>query len=499
MNPLTTAPPQRPASSGSETRDSWRAFTGPRRPEFTAPDLHETTTSRAVHVELINFLTSRTVRTMTAWGLAVLLTPVALTPALVVTAMILTGRWLIDLVEPTGIHGAAVRPHWRRELDFTVALLALFYVVPIPVATPSVLLFLATNLILQETWHRIPARTHQQSRRMIDAVPVHTTHVVIVGTGDNARAIADSILDEPTTATSVIGFLDFQDRGLWRYRDIPLIGQPTDLEEIVRLGQVDAVFFAMDAADFGRARPVLAQAEAMGVPVIALPELYQPQVARTLPAFMSGLAGFQYHTASVNRIALFLKLALDKLGAAFGLILLAPVFAAVAAAIKLDSRGPVFFRQVRVGLNGRPFRMLKFRSMYTDAEERRKQLLDQNEHSGPVFKMANDPRITPIGRIIRKFSLDELPQLVNILSGQMSLVGPRPPLPREVIEYEPWQRRKLSVKPGLTCLWQVNGRNTIDFEDWMRLDLEYIDNWSLLLDVKLIVRTIPAVIKGTGV
>ena len=151
-----------------------------------------------------------------------------------------------------------------------------------------------------------------------------------------------------------------------------------------------------------------------------------------------------------------------------------------------------------MGLNGRKFRMYKFRSMYQGAEEHLDELKDQNEMTGPVFKIANDPRITPVGRFIRKYSIDELPQLFNVSKGEMSLVGPRPPVYREIAEYQRWQRRRLSMRPGITCIWQVSGRNDICFDEWMELDLQYIDNWSFWLDLKLLFKTIPAVLAGKG-
>jgi len=169
-----------------------------------------------------------------------------------------------------------------------------------------------------------------------------------------------------------------------------------------------------------------------------------------------------------------------------------------AALIKGTSRGTVLFRQTRVGLNGRKFTLFKFRSMYHDAEARKAALEDRNEMSGPVFKIRYDPRITPVGKWIRRFSIDELPQLWNVLRGDMSLVGPRPPIPEEVRKYERWQRRRLSMKPGITCLWQVSVRNGIDFEDWMKLDLAYIDTWSLRLDALILLRTVPVVLTARG-
>jgi lipopolysaccharide/colanic/teichoic acid biosynthesis glycosyltransferase len=171
---------------------------------------------------------------------------------------------------------------------------------------------------------------------------------------------------------------------------------------------------------------------------------------------------------------------------------------AAAIAIKIDSRGPVFFKQTRSGINGKTFKLWKFRTMENDAEKKKAELLEKNEMSGPVFKISDDPRVTKVGRFLRKYSIDEFPQFLNVLRGDMSLVGPRPALPSEVAGFEPWQHRKLSVKPGLTCLWQADGRNSIDFEDWMKMDLKYIDNWSLWEDTKIIARTIPTVLKGSG-
>jgi exopolysaccharide biosynthesis polyprenyl glycosylphosphotransferase len=191
---------------------------------------------------------------------------------------------------------------------------------------------------------------------------------------------------------------------------------------------------------------------------------------------------------------------MDFVGAAILLLFVLPIMAVAAVLIRLSSPGPVLFRQQRAGLNGQPFTMLKFRTMVTNAEQLKQELAALNEMSGPVFKVTNDPRITPIGRFLRKWSIDELPQLLNVLRGEMSLVGPRPLPVDEVRRFDdPAHRRRLSVKPGLTCLWQVSGRNDVkDFKEWVRLDLEYIDNWSLWLDLKILLRTIPAVFAGTG-
>jgi exopolysaccharide biosynthesis polyprenyl glycosylphosphotransferase len=209
-----------------------------------------------------------------------------------------------------------------------------------------------------------------------------------------------------------------------------------------------------------------------------------------------GYLHFVTHAPAPHQKAI--KRLFDISSSAAALVALSPLLLTVAALIKLTSRGPIFFKQKRVGLHGKPFEMLKFRSMVINAEELKEKLAALNEQTGPVFKMKNDPRITRIGRFIRKYSIDELPQLLNVLRGEMSVVGPRPPLPKEVEKYAAWQRRRLSVRPGLTCIWQVSGRNQISFEEWMYLDMQYIDNWTLMTDLSLILRTVPVVVTGRG-
>jgi lipopolysaccharide/colanic/teichoic acid biosynthesis glycosyltransferase len=199
---------------------------------------------------------------------------------------------------------------------------------------------------------------------------------------------------------------------------------------------------------------------------------------------------------SLRRVA---KRFIDIVVSSVGLLILLPVFALIVIAIKLTSKGPVFYRWRVVGEGGCPITSYKFRSMHKDADKRKADLLAHNEMAGPVFKMTHDPRITSLGRILRKYSLDELPQLWSVLKGDLSLVGPRPPLQSEYQQFSDWQRQKVSVKPGLTCLWQVSGRNQIsDFDDWVQLDLKYIREWSLALDFKILLKTIPAVVLGRG-
>jgi exopolysaccharide biosynthesis polyprenyl glycosylphosphotransferase len=197
-----------------------------------------------------------------------------------------------------------------------------------------------------------------------------------------------------------------------------------------------------------------------------------------------------FETKDEKVIYIYLKRIIDLVCSLIGIIALSPVFLIVGIIIKLDSKGSAIFSQKRVGKGGKEFKMYKFRSMVVNAEELKEKLLHQNEMSGPMFKMKDDPRITKIGRFIRKTSIDELPQLINVIKGDMSLVGPRPSLPKEVAKFEPWMMRRLDVKPGLTCYWQVSGRNNIDFDDWMRLDIKYVQDRSIKLDMKLIFKTV---------
>jgi len=221
-------------------------------------------------------------------------------------------------------------------------------------------------------------------------------------------------------------------------------------------------------------------------------------VARVELEELEGIPFLTFTTTPSNESQLALKRLLDVAVSMLLLLLALPVIGIAAIAIRLSSPGAVLFKQKRMGLNGRVFTLFKFRTMFEDALERRGEVTHLNQMTGPVFKAKSDPRITAVGRVLRKFSLDELPQLWNVLKGDMSLVGPRPPIPEEVAAYHRWHRRRLSMKPGLTCLWQVSGRNDVDFDRWMKLDLQYIDNWSPSLDLKILLRTIPAVLSGRG-
>jgi exopolysaccharide biosynthesis polyprenyl glycosylphosphotransferase len=255
----------------------------------------------------------------------------------------------------------------------------------------------------------------------------------------------------------------------------------------------------VDKGELGRFEDVFLLCEEVGVKTRLVLDFFPHVLARVELEELEGTPLLTFSTTPEDDLAFLLKRSLDvALSVAIGVVSIVPL-AVAAVLIKLTSRGPVLFRQTRCGLNGRPFTLLKLRTMVEGAESRLGDVRHLNEHDGPVFKAAKDPRVTWFGRLIRRFSFDELPQVWNVLKGEMSLVGPRPPLPEEVARYERWQRRRLSMKPGVTGLWQVSGRNDItDFDEWLQLDLAYIDNWSLSLDAKILLRTIPTVLSGKG-
>ncbi len=239
--------------------------------------------------------------------------------------------------------------------------------------------------------------------------------------------------------------------------------------------------------------------EAVGLDVTILSDLFEAQRAKLSYHEVLGSPAMSFRSYQLPPLwALAVKRGVDILGAVLGLVITLPLWLVVAAAIKLDSPGPVFFVQKRSGLHGRTFPFPKFRTLARDAERNLAGLREYNEVTGPVFKMTNDPRVTRVGHFLRRSSIDELPQLISVLLGQMSLVGPRPPIPGEVDQYELFQRRRLSIRPGLTCLWQISGRSSLSFEEWVRLDLLYIDQWSLLLDLRILLKTVPAVLTARG-
>jgi len=322
--------------------------------------------------------------------------------------------------------------------------------------------------------------------------------VLIVGLNPRAEEIASVIRAHPYWGLSVLGFVAVQPDERREVDGVPVLGTADDLPGLLEREVVDEVLFVLSSRQLDEFEDALLLCAELGIRArlaLSLPHLK----ARVVLDELEGTPLLTFTTTPGAPFPMFLKRVIDIGVAGVGLVVLAPLLLLVAAAIKLGSRGPVLFSQVRCGLNGRRFMLYKFRTMVQDAEARREEVAHLNEVDGPVFKSRRDPRVTAVGRVLRRLSLDELPQLINVLRGDMSLVGPRPPLPEEVEHYERWQRRRLSMKPGLTGLWQVSGRAELgDFNQWIALDLAYIDNWSLWLDLKILLKTIPAVFSTRG-
>jgi exopolysaccharide biosynthesis polyprenyl glycosylphosphotransferase len=319
----------------------------------------------------------------------------------------------------------------------------------------------------------------------------------VVGSGDLARDVVTTVEEHPEWGMQFAGHI-LDGQGAGNPKPEFVLGTLGQLGQILDDNVIDEVIFAVPRERLAHIEGAFLLCQEQGASARVCLDLFDVRGSHMAMGDLDGLPMLSFTSAPTDEVALLFKRAFDVLSSGMALLLLSPAFLATAVAVKLDSPGPIFFRQTRVGKNGRPFKMLKFRSMHIDAEARLESLRAQNEASGPVFKMKNDPRVTRVGRFIRRTSLDELPQFLNVFSGEMSIVGPRPPVPAEVKQYQRWQRRRLSVKPGITCTWQVSGRSNISFDQWMKLDLEYIDTWSLWQDIQICFRTVPAVLLSRG-
>jgi exopolysaccharide biosynthesis polyprenyl glycosylphosphotransferase len=326
----------------------------------------------------------------------------------------------------------------------------------------------------------------------------NTRHVLIVGSGSRALDVVSTIERHNEWGTVVVGFLDVGDVP----HDPRLPGEHvhklTEFPAILKEHAIDEVIVACPRSMIAEIGPVVGTCASTGIPMTLLSDIFGDYLPPPRVGRFGAMTALSFAPVHHSRSRLIVKRSIDVVGAAAALLVASPLILVAAIAIKLTSPGPVFFRQIRNGQYGRQFKMFKLRTMTQDAETRRAELQGANEMNGPVFKMRHDPRITRVGKWLRRLSLDEIPQFWNVLRGDMSLVGPRPPLPHEVMEYATFDRRRLSMRPGITCLWQIGGRNSVDFDDWVKLDLEYIDTWSLVSDLKILLRTIPAIMRGTG-
>ncbi|HYO41934.1 MAG TPA: sugar transferase [Candidatus Limnocylindrales bacterium] len=395
-----------------------------------------------------------------------------------------------------GLHQLRARWTFRSEVAdilqaaFVVALVvfSLLFLVRAPdVSRLFLLLLFASQVVFSIVERRLIRAALAVGRRR----GIGRRNILVLGTSPAAKAMANRIASHPALAYRIVGFLG---------RPSPacptVIGALDDVERVVHASIVDEVLAVLDPDEIAYLEPVAFICQQGGK---RLRVVFDEGLTPMMGGRVETLGGCHIMTIANGpdrMLGMLVKRLLDVVIATLALLVLAPFLALIALAIRLEDRGPVFFRQTRVGLHGRPFPIVKFRTMVPDAEARLAELTGRNEIEGPAFKVADDPRITRIGRRLRRASLDELPQFWNVLLGQMSVVGPRPPLPGEVSGYDLWHRRRLSMKPGITGLWQVSARLEADFDRWVELDLRYIDRWSLWLDLKIMLRTVPAMLSG---
>ncbi len=329
---------------------------------------------------------------------------------------------------------------------------------------------------------------------------INRKRVLIIGEGEKAREFIEVVKNNIGWGLDIVGIVKADADDLTNGSSgIKILGTYKDIEPLLHDNIVDEIIVCVPIDQFGLIRKVIECCEREGVQIRIYSDFFGKLVKKVRVDQPYGMNIISLMATQDDELKLYIKRLLDIGISGIMLIAMTPILLTIAVLIKATSKGPLLYQWNVVGLNKKPFKSWKFRTMVLNADQMKADLQDRNEMDGPVFKIKNDPRVMKIGKVLRKFSLDELPQLWSVFKGDMSLVGPRPAGPHELARYESWHRRKLSVKPGLTCFWQIKGRNRVSsFDEWVRLDLEYIENWSLGLDLKILLKTIPAVIRGTG-
>jgi exopolysaccharide biosynthesis polyprenyl glycosylphosphotransferase len=328
---------------------------------------------------------------------------------------------------------------------------------------------------------------------------IGVARAVIVGAGEVGRTVMRTMVAHPDMGYEIVGFVDDDPaKGTTDIGRFKGLGGLDNLAVLVQDEAIDAVIITLPWQYHRKIMAIMAQCERENVRARIVPDLFQMTLSRMAITEMAGIPLIGVRQVRVSPFTRFMKRAVDVVFSLFVLILTAPLMALIALAIKMDSSGPVLFRQDRMGQGGRPFTLYKFRSMKIGAEDQIDLLRNLNEADGPIFKIKDDPRVTRVGRGLRRFSLDELPQFYNVLRGDMSIIGPRPPLPEEVAQYQPWHMRRLETAPGITGLWQVSGRSELPFDEMALLDIYYVEQWSPALDLKILLRTIPTILFGDG-
>lgn len=353
--------------------------------------------------------------------------------------------------------------------------------------------FASTNLIVLYSFKFILSATMKYLRR-----EGMNSRLILIIADEESNYFIDRLIETKDWGYRIWAIMSDDEGIKMKYgSEYHIIPYERDLSLVIDERAIDEVFYCKSSLDQNEIQKFIYSCAEVGV-VFRMQSLLLNYVKlQSTLSYLNQMPFLTFRNTPDNYLALKLKSLIDFSVSTFVLIILSPVMLLIAFLIKLDG-GPVFFLQKRMGLNGRQFSCLKFRTMVVNAESIKESLMSQNEQEGPVFKIKNDPRVTNIGRFLRKTSLDELPQFINVLKGDMAIVGPRPPIPSEVKQYKRWQTRRLSMKPGITCIWQVSGRNNIPFEQWMKLDMQYIDTWSLKLDFIILLKTVKVVLTGDG-
>jgi exopolysaccharide biosynthesis polyprenyl glycosylphosphotransferase len=410
---------------------------------------------------------------------------------------------LIAIFALRGLYGIRLTGSWFRQAwnivssaTLGLAFLITYYFVFQPAANSRLLmLFVWAMAILILCLGRLIVSA---TMGMLYRLGLGETRLLVVGSGRLGKMIMQHIAASPNLGYSIVGFLNDMNEPPSDFGRFKMLGMLDDLGMVIRSMQVDEVIIALPANLHQQSIRSVRLCEHLGTSFKLVPDLYELSISRIDMEAIEGIPLLGIRQASINTLQRFVTRTVDIVLSILILALGLPFWLCIALAIRLNSPGEVIYRQTRIGQNGRPFKVYKFRSMYKDAENVLSDLLIYNEAQGPLFKMKDDPRITPVGKFLRRTSFDEIPQLINVIQGEMSLVGPRPPLPHEVAQYEEWQKGRLAMKPGMTGLWQVRGRSDISFDEGVLMDLYYIENWSLRLYFQILLRTIPAVVRSRG-
>ena len=378
----------------------------------------------------------------------------------------------------------------------TFLMMAISILVPhLPYTRAIVIANFVISLALVDLW-RISLR---KTVGFLAKRGVGLMQTVIYGAGKSGRILLNQIKLHPEFGYSVVGFVDDDPAKKGKtYEGVKVLGPFEKLPKIIVSHDVDEVLIAIPSAPHRHILNVVFDLRERQIPFMVIADLFELVTRRVSVMQIGSIPLLRLWRSPLEGWQGYVKRAIDIAGSLAGIIFFMPLWLLIIALIKIDSRGPVFYRQERLGKDGRPFRIYKFRSMVVGADEMLPELANFNEMDGPIFKIKKDPRMTRVGRLLRKFSIDEFPQLINVFLGDMSLVGPRPPIPDEVEKYERWQTKRLTVPQGVTGLWQVSGRNLLTFEEMVRLDIYYIENWSLWLDLKILLKTIPVVVLMRG-